>query len=563
MPPNIQDASAGIVLGPPAAGETHGSGEATREATIVDEDNANTTPKDHRFWLIMLGLLVATFISALDLTAISTALPTISHALKSDDFTWIGNAYSITATAVIPWSGGLANVFGRRPILLGGLVFFALGSALCGAANNMNTMLAGRAFQGVGSGVILSLVEIVVSDIVSLSERGAYQGAFGSIWALASAAGPLIGGVFAKKNYRWLFYMNLPLTAIVLAIVGLFMNLKTPPGTMKEKLRRMDWIGNLIFIPSISVFIIGLVWGGQQYAWNSAHVLASLIVGALGLVAWYIIEKYYCEYPTVPFKLLMNRTTVIGYFTTFMHGIMALTLIYYWPAYFQAVQGASPVRSAVDFFTVAFIVAPFAMVAGITIGVLQVYKPQNIIAWVLMTVGPGLMSLIHVTSPMKTWISLPIPFSMGLGLLYTATTFPVLAPLPPSLAGQALSFLVFVRNFGNILGITVGSTALTNELGKRLPTAFLEQVPGGLSGAYGAIPIIASLPEPLRTQVRTAFAESLRVIWLVLIPFGGVGFITALWMKALKLETVTDEQWGIAVKKHVDEESVNEKVSQS
>jgi len=163
---------------------------------------------------------------------------------------------------------------------------------------NMNTMLAGRTFQGIGSGVILSLVEIVLADLVSLSERGSFQGAFGAVWALASATGPPIGGAFAKANYRWLFYMNLPLTAGVFAIVGLFMNLKTPLGTMKEKLGRMDWIGNLVFIPSITILIIGLVWGGQQYPWNSAHVLATLIVGAVGLVAWFIIEKYYAEYPT-------------------------------------------------------------------------------------------------------------------------------------------------------------------------------------------------------------------------------------------------------------------------
>jgi len=421
-------------------------------------------------------------------------------------------------------------------------------------------MLAGRAFQGIGSGVILSLVEIVLADLVPLAERGSFQGAFGAVWALASATGPPIGGALAASNYRWLFYMNLPLTAGVLVIVGLFMNLKTPPGTMREKLGRMDWIGNLLFIPSITILTIGLVWGGQQYAWNSAHVLATLIVGAVGLIAWYFIEKYYCEYPTVPFALLMNRTTVIGYFTTFMHGISALALFFYWPVYFQAVKGASPVKSAVDFFSVAFIVAPFAMVAGGTISAMQVYKPQNIIAWILLTVGPGVMSLIRATSPKAAWVPLPIPLSIGIGLLYTATVFPVLAPLPPSLAGQALAFLVFVRNFGNILGITIGSTVLTNELGKKLPAAFLEQSPGGVAGAYSAIPLVANLPEPLRTQVRVAFADSIRVIWLVLIPFGGIGLLAALWIKEIKLETVTDEQWGIAQKKKkADEETLDDR----
>jgi len=526
---------------------------ANAEVTQVQTNGA--APKDLRFWLIIFSLLIATFISALDLTAISTALPTIARTLNSREFAWAGNAYSIASTAVIPWSGGLAHVFGRRPILVGGLLFFAVGSAMCGAASNMMTFLAGRAFQGVGSGVILSLVEIVLADLVPLSERGGFQGAFGAVWALASATGPPIGGALAASNYRWLFYLNLPLTGVVFAVVALFMNLKVPAGTIREKLGRMDWIGNAIFIPSISLLIIGLVWGGQPYPWNSAHVLAPLIIGAVGLVLWYVVERHYVQYPTVPFKLLTNRTTLIGYFTTFVHGIIALGMFFYWPVYFQAVKGASPVKSAVDYFSVAFIVAPFAMVAGGTISATQIYKPQNVIAWILMTVGTGLMSLIHDDSPARLWIPLPIPFAMGIGLLFAATVFPILAPLPPSLAGQALAFMVFVRNFGTILGITVGSVVLTNELSKKLPGDFLAHVPGGISSDYSAIPLIKHLPEPLLTEVLHGFAESLRVIWLVLIPFGGVGFIAALCMKALPLESVTDEQWGIRPKKEDDPET--------
>ncbi|KAL8291646.1 hypothetical protein RQP46_001904 [Phenoliferia psychrophenolica] len=490
-------------------------------------------PKDLRFFLIIVGLLIATFLAALDLTAIASSL-------HSTDFTWIGNAYSIGSAAFIPWAGGLAHVFGRRPVLLAGLGMFFIGSAMCGAAKSMDLMLVGRTFQGVGSGFILTLSEVVLSDLVSLSERGAYQGAFGAIWALASATGPLIGGALAQSNWRWLFYMNLPLTAGVACVVGAFMKLKTPEGTIRHKLARMDWIGNLVFIPSITLLIIGLVWGGQQYAWNSAHVLAPLIIGAVGLVAWYIIERYYVEHPTVPFDALTHPTTLVGFFS-----ISALAVFYYWPTWFQAVKGASPVASAVDFFTVAFIVAPFAMVAGGSISATQIYKPQNVIAWVFMTLGPGLMTLVKYDSPKHTWAP-----------LYETSIPCFLAPLPPALAGRALAFLVFVRSFGNILGITVGSTVLANELGQRLPASFIATLPGGLSGAYSSIPYIAELAEPLRTEVRKAFSESIRVIWIVLIPFGGVGLVASLFMQQIKLETSTDETFGIKNKKVADAEVV-------
>ncbi|KAF7976442.1 hypothetical protein HWV62_6677 [Athelia sp. TMB] len=505
-------------------------------------------PKDFRFWMIFVCLLVATFLAALDLTAISTALPTIAAALHSEDFAWIGNAYSITSTAFIPWAGGAAHIFGRRPILLIGLLCFLVGSAMCGASTTMSLMLAGRAIQGVGSGVILALVEIVLADLVPLAERGAFQGAFGAVWALASATGPVIGGALAAANWHWLFYLNLPLTAIVIVIVGVYLDLRTPleEGGWRAQVKRMDWLGNGVFIPSITLLILGLVWGGQSYPWTDVHVLAPLIIGAVGLIIWFFLEKHIVEHPTVPFALMTNMTTFIGFVTTGIHAISALGVFYYWPVYFQAVKGVNPVRSAIDFFSVAFIVAPFAMVAGGTISATQVYKPQNVIAWVFMTLGPGLMSLIGVNSSEKMWVPLPIPFSIGIGLLYAGTVFPVLAPLPPSLAGQALAFLVFVRNFGNVLGITVGSTALTNELAKKLPAEFVAQLPGGVAGAYSSIPRIAALSEPLRTEVRTAFAQSIRVIWLVLIPFGGIGLMLALCMRQMKLETVTDEAWGMA-----------------
>lgn len=165
-----------------------------------------------------------------------------------------------------------------------------------------------------------------------------------------------------------------------------------------------------------------------------------------------------------------------------------------------------------------------------------------------MTVGPGLLSIVSVSSPKVAWVLLPIPFAIGIGLLFAATTFPVLAPLPPSLAGQALAFLVFVRNFGNVLGITVGSTALTNTLAKKLPQAYIATLEGGVAGAYSAIRTIGELAQPLQGEVRIAWAESIRVIWLVLIPFGGVGLVGALCMKQMKLETVTDETWGMALR---------------
>ncbi|GAA6021982.1 hypothetical protein JCM10207_002393, partial [Rhodosporidiobolus poonsookiae] len=314
----------------PAGGEKLKDTATPRESS---PDRAPPGKKGVRFWLIFASILLATFEAALEQTAISTALPTISASLSNGhdggDASWIANTYMIASAAFCPWTAGLANIFGRKPVLLSGLGLFTLGSLLCALAKNMNTMLAGRSIQGAGGGIIFAITEVILSDIVPLAERGAYQGAFSATWTLASATGPIVGGAFASFNWRWLFWINLPLSGAILAVVIPFMKLKSPEGSMREKLRKMDWIGNLVFIPSISVLILGLVWGGAEHPWRSAPVIATIVCGFLGLIAWFYVEKHFVRYPTVPFDAIFQRTSVVGFLTSFLHGIVAMSVYYY------------------------------------------------------------------------------------------------------------------------------------------------------------------------------------------------------------------------------------------
>ncbi|KAG8918932.1 hypothetical protein FRC01_001574 [Tulasnella sp. 417] len=163
------------------------------------------TEKGLRFWLVIVAMMVTTFLSAIDLTSVSTALPTIVQDLNGSEFAWVGSAFALGSTAILPLVGGLAQIFGRRPVVIGSIAFFALGSGLCGGAKNMDMLIAGRAIQGVGGGGILAMAEIVVADLVPLSERGNYMGIFGAVWAVASAIGPPVGGAFSQSNWRWLF----------------------------------------------------------------------------------------------------------------------------------------------------------------------------------------------------------------------------------------------------------------------------------------------------------------------------------------------------------------------
>ncbi|KAI0324265.1 iron permease [Cubamyces sp. BRFM 1775] len=527
--------------------------------TLPRVDVDPSPPKTASFWLSLLTITIATFLSALDTSAVSTALPTIVNHFQGQQFVWVGSAYTLAGVAILPLSGHLATLFGRRPILLSGLVLFAVGSALCGAATSMAMLIGGRTVQGLGSGVILALTEIILADLVPLKERGAYQGAIGLIWSVASIIGPLVGGAFAQRQdwtWRGLFYLNLPLTGISIVLCILFLNLKTPRAPLSERLSKIDWVGNILIIGSTTSALLGLTWGGIQFSWSSPQVLAPLIIGFVGIFAWVAYEMYIPAEPTIPFRLLTNRTSVSGYIGTALQGFVISAALFYLPVYFQACKGASPVRSGVDMLPYSLSIPPFAIVAGATATATDRYKPQNIIAWACITLGMGLQSTLGADAAVRNWIGFQIIPGIGFGLLFTATTFPILAPLPVELNASALAFFIFIRTFFQAWGITVGATVLQNQLRARLPETFVASLPSGVEIAYAVIPQVRELAEPLRDAVRAAFADSLQVLWEVMIAVAGVGFVSAWFMREIPLQRLADEAWGLEERAKSEPEDV-------
>ncbi|KAG8888972.1 hypothetical protein FRB99_004040, partial [Tulasnella sp. 403] len=254
----------------------------------------------------------------------------------------------------------------------------------------------------------------------------------------------------------------------------------------------------------------------------------------------------FAKEPVVPLKLFTNRTSLFGYITTFLHSLVATTVLYYLPVYFQGALLQGPIHSGVSIFGNAFTIAPFAMIAGATVAVFKVYRPQNLVGWALMTIGVGLLSLLKASTSKGEWVGFQLIEGVGIGILFSVTTFPVLAALPLAETAHALAVFTFLRTYAQTWGVTIGATILQNELKKKLPEAFLSVVSAhGAEIAYAAIPQVPHLPEPLRTQVQEAFADSLKVIWYVLAAISAVGFLLVFAVKELPMADVTDEHWGI------------------
>ncbi|KAJ7276699.1 MFS general substrate transporter [Mycena rebaudengoi] len=497
------------------------------------------------FWLIFTSICIALFASALELTTVSTALPTIANDLGITEFVWVGTAYSLASTAFLPMSGGLAEIFGRQHTLLLSILLFALGSALCGAARNQYVLIGGRTVQGLGGGGIRSLAVIILADLVTLEERGTYGILTGLTWSIACVVGPIFGGSLASHGaWRWLFYLNLPISGVAAVFVFIFLRLPIPSGTFREKIRRLDWMGNLFIISSTTCCTVALTWGGVTAPWSSPQVLAPLWCGLLGLAFFLLYEATCATDPLVPFVLMGNRTSLSGYFQAFIVGLITLCVVYFLPVYFQGCKDASAMRSAVLGLGVAAL-APAAIVTGVAVSKTQRYRPQMWAGWCIIMVGLGLLSTVRQDTPTIRTIFFGVVAGVGLGFEYSTTMFPVQAPLPISQNARALSFLTFVGSFAGVWGLTIGGTILDNQLSRRLPADFLLRFPGGVTIAYAVIPQIPDLPQPLKHDVQGAFAESLALVWTTLLALAGLGLLGSLFMKGLPLHTKLDSNWAL------------------
>jgi MFS family permease len=271
----------------------------TSPSTQLDS-TPTTAPKTFRFWGTFVALCLLAFISALDVAIITTALPTITADIGgSKQYIWIANSFVLASSVPQPLFGQLANLFGRKTPIIVSTALFLIGSGIGGGAINPAMLIAGRSIQGLGAGGIYVLLDIVCCDLVPLRERGKYLGLMFSWSGVAAALGPVLGGALAQSNWRWIFYLNIPICGLALAAILYFMKVKTGASTQvgqKEgvvsKLKKLDVLGNLIFIPSMIAILLGLIMGGVEHPWSSWQIILPLVLGGVGWVVFHIQQAF-------------------------------------------------------------------------------------------------------------------------------------------------------------------------------------------------------------------------------------------------------------------------------
>ncbi|KAL4770136.1 major facilitator superfamily domain-containing protein [Aspergillus nidulans var. acristatus] len=503
--------------------------------------------------LIFCALAVLTLMVALDGTSISVALPEMASSLHGTAMQafWSGTSFLLCSTVFQPTTATLSDIFGRRPVILISLLFFLIGSLVAGIANDFTQILVGRCLQGVGGGGIAVLSEVVVTDLVPLRLRGNYYGILSAMYSLGSVLGPILGGGFSENvTWRWIFYINLPFIGISAFLILFFFRLERPSGSLKAKLRRIDYIGTTLFISSLSSFLIPLTWGGIMYPWTSWHTLVPLCLGAAGL-AVFTVYSIKATDPMIPRSVFGNRSAVIAFITSGLQGLILWGALYYLPLYYQAVREFGPILTGVALFPQTFTVAPSAIVCGVLVTITGRYRWGLWVGWALSILGLGLLTLLDRHTSTVAWIFLNIPSGLGLGFLTAAIVCTVQASATNKNLTVAVAMVVFFRAFGQAVGIAVGGVIFQNRMRHELlkysewrDTA--EELSRNAAALVTVIQGMHSEGEASgKNDLQMAYTDSLRIIWAFMAGVAGVGLILSLWVKKYDLNRALRTEQGV------------------
>ncbi|PNS20303.1 hypothetical protein CAC42_5753 [Sphaceloma murrayae] len=482
--------------------------------------------------VVMGALCMAVFLAALDVTIITTALPTISEDFQSSaGYTWIGSAFLLGNAASVPTWGKVSDIFGRKPVLLLANVVFLVGSLVAALANSIGMLIAARAIQGIGAGGLVILVNICIADLFSLRNRGAYYGVIGMVWAVASAIGPIIGGAFTQKvTWRWCFYINLPLDGVAFFIILFFLDIKTPKTPILEGLKAIDWLGSLTIVGATLMFLFGIEYGGVTYPWTSAIVICLIVFGVITFGIFMLIQWKVSKYPVMPLAIFSQRSTCACLFIVAIHGMVFIASSYYLPLYFQASLGAGPLRSGVLLLPTCAALSVTSLGTGFYIRKTGRYLDCIYFGFFFMTLGTGLFINLTADSSLAKIVLYQLVAGFGIGPLFQSPLIALQSRIKPRDIATATATFGFVRQLATSISVVIGGVVYQNEMRRKsalLVDALGPETGNLLSGAGAGAntQLVTRLPEPGRGVAQSAFADSLSVMWILYTVLSGVGLL--------------------------------------
>lgn len=432
------------------------------------------------------------------------------------------------------------------------VALFALGSVVAAVAKNFSVLLAARTIQGVGGGGIISLTEVLITDLVPLRQRGAWFGFQSLTWAVGSVTGPLMGGSFAQNvTWRWIFWINLPICGIGLILIPMTLHLEKKPGPMLSKLMAFDWVGDFLLAASVTSFLIPVSWGNVMFAWSSPRTLVPLILGIIGLFGFVAFEIYYAKEPLIPMRIFKQRTALVNYVSTLIQGIVIWSIVYYVPLYYEAVKGYTPTIVGVAVFPETSTVTPASVAVGVLISKSGRFRWAIWTGWFLTVLGMGLLINLSQQTSVPAWIFLNLVPGIGLGMLYNSLAFGTQVAVSPKNVGLAAAMYTFLRSFGQAIGVAIGGAIFQNQFRIKLAEipSFASNATQLARDASSLVQIIKTIPEDSteRNQIVKAYADSLKVLWAVMAGLAFAALVLSAWTEGLTLDVPQASEHGLRV----------------
>ncbi|KAK1976034.1 major facilitator superfamily transporter [Colletotrichum cereale] len=438
------------------------------DAESVGGQRNTMSPK--RTLLAFSALSVCLFVSFIDQTSVSTAVPAIAGDLDTGTATsWIGTSFLIASTAFQLINGRLSDIFGRKNLLMICLVLMAVGDILCGFSKTKEQLFAFRAIAGIGGGGINSIVMIIVSDITTLENRGKYQGFLGAVLALANGVGPFVGGaVVQESTWRWVFWM-VPIICAPAAVTILFcLPLKHQSGNYAEKVKKIDYGGIALNMASTLLVLIPLSGGGVSYPWSSPFVIAGVTVGAVLGVLFVLYEWKLARLPIMPLRLFQAPHCSYLYGQTFLMGQAYFGNLFYLPIYFQSVLKFSPLAAGAMILPVIITTSALSILSGQYMLRLGRYMPCILVGFFLWTLGNGLTILFDRDTGLGELIGILVVVGAGIGLTLQPTLVGMYANSRSEDRAVTTGLRNFVRTIGGAFGLVVSGVILSNTLRRDL-----------------------------------------------------------------------------------------------
>ncbi|MDQ3880802.1 MAG: MFS transporter, partial [Chloroflexota bacterium] len=447
----------------------------TAAATSGAPASADVPPVriDPRTRLEILGaILLGLFLSALDQTVVGTALPRIVDDLRGNDlYTWVFTVYLLTSTVTGPIYGKLSDLFGRRPIIMTGIVLFLLGSALSGLSREMWQLILFRGIQGLGAGALFPVALAVIGDLFTPAERGKYQGLFGAVFGVSALIGPALGGIITDSiGWPWVFFVNLPVGAVALIIIW-----RTLPSVRRpDAARSIDYLGAAVFSAAIIPILVGLT-NKQTADWTDPAV-GGLILTGLVIAALFVWVESRAAEPLVPLSLFANRTFSISVTASFLSAFGFFGAVVFLPRWFQVVRGASATESGYETLPLLAGLIGSSILSGQIVSRTGRYKTVMLVSMSLVAIGLFAMSHLETDTPLPILWSWMLITGLGIGPSFAILTLIVQNAVPFRALGAATSGLVLFRQVGGTVGLAI--------VGTLFGTALREEIPGQLA-AHG------------------------------------------------------------------------------